>query len=72
MKTTTKIITGFAVGTLLGATLGLLFAPMKGAKTRSLIADKSKDVSDSVGKTYEKAKDMLASVKNGKNPISVN
>jgi gas vesicle protein len=71
MKTTTKIITGIAVGTLLGATLGLLFAPMNGAKTRSLIADKSKDVSDSVGKTYEKAKDMLALVKNGKTPATI-
>jgi gas vesicle protein len=71
MKTTTKIITGFAVGTLLGATLALLFAPMKGSQTRSLIVDKTKDVSDTVGKTYEKAKDMLASVKNGKTPIAV-
>ena len=71
MTNTTKIVTGFAVGTLLGATLGLLFAPMKGSKTRSMIADKTKDVSDSVGNTYAKAKDMIASVKNGKNPIGV-
>ncbi len=71
MTNTTKIVTGFAVGTLLGATLGLLFAPMKGSKTRAMIADKTKDVSDSVGNTYAKAKDMIASVKNGKNPIGV-
>jgi gas vesicle protein len=72
MTNTTKIVTGFAVGTLLGATLGLLFAPMKGSKTRSLIADKTKDVSDSVGKTYEKAKDMLVAAKNGKTSVEIN
>lgn len=72
MTNTTKVVAGFAIGTLLGATLGLLFAPMKGSKTRSLIADKTKDVSDSVAKTYEKAKDMIVSAKNGKNPVEVN
>jgi gas vesicle protein len=72
MTNTTKIVTGFAVGTLLGATVALLFAPMKGSKTRALIADKTKDVSDSVSNTYAKAKDMLASVKNSKTPAGVN
>jgi gas vesicle protein len=72
MTNTSKIVTGFAVGTLLGATLGLLFAPMKGSKTRTLIVDKTKDVTDSVGKSYEKAKDMLAEIKNGKVAVEVN
>jgi hypothetical protein len=45
---------------------------MKGSKTRAMIADKTKDVSDSVGNTYAKAKDMIASVKNGKTPAEVN
>lgn len=72
MTNTTKIVTGFAVGTLLGATVALLFAPMKGSKTRALIADKTKDVSDSVSNTYAKAKDMLASAKNSKTPAGVN
>jgi len=68
MKTTTKIATGFAVGALLGATLALLFAPMKGSKTRALIVDKTKDVSDSVSQSYAKAKDMIS---NGRKPVSV-
>jgi len=72
MKTTAKIATGFVAGTLLGATLALLFAPMKGSKTRALIVDKTKDVSDSVGKSYAKAKDMLGMKKENRVPVDVN
>lgn len=51
-----KIVTGVLVGTVVGATLGVLFTPKKGAKTRALIADKARDLGSSASK---KAKNML-------------
>ena len=59
MTTTGKIMTGVAIGTALGATLGLLFAPKKGSKIRQMIANKAMDMKDSIGTGYEKAKKMI-------------
>lgn len=42
MNTTGKIITGFLVGTMLGAVTALLMAPATGKKTRKNIEKKSK------------------------------
>ncbi len=60
MKNTGKIAMGFLFGTALGATLGVLFAPKKGTKTRAFISDKAKKVSDTVNRNYGKAKNMLS------------
>lgn len=60
MTTTGKIATGFITGTLIGATIGLLFAPKAGAKTRALIADQAKYLKEKASKTFEKAKKPLA------------
>jgi gas vesicle protein len=59
MHNATKITAGFIVGTLVGATLGLLFAPYKGIKTRSMISDKAKDVSETTQNSYLDAKGRI-------------
>ncbi len=60
MTNTGKIATGILVGTVLGATLGLLFAPKKGSKTRALIAAKAGKVRSAIGDGYNKAKRLLS------------
>ena len=59
MTNTGKIVTSLAVGTAIGATLGLLFAPHKGRKTRSILEGKAKDVAGAVEAKYEKVKNMI-------------
>lgn len=59
MTTTKKIATGFAAGVLIGTTLGILFAPKKGAKTRTLIAEKAKEMAKAASDTYSNAKSKL-------------
>ena len=59
MTTTGKILSGFILGTAVGAAIGVLYAPKKGYKTRKLIADKANDMKHSAEKTYHQAKEML-------------
>jgi gas vesicle protein len=59
MTNTAKIVTSLAVGTEIGATLGLLFAPHKGKRNRAILAEKSKEAADAIGTTYHKAKEMV-------------
>ncbi len=69
MTNTTKITTGFIAGTILGATLGLLFAPKNGVKTRAMIADKAREIGVSVGENYKKAKEKMGISSNAKNEL---
>lgn len=41
---TGKVIGAIIIGTLVGATIGLLFAPSKGSRTRNRIARKSRNL----------------------------
>ncbi|MDP3487190.1 MAG: YtxH domain-containing protein [Bacillota bacterium] len=43
-----NVAKGAAIGTLVGLTVGILFAPRSGQDTRQLIADKSVDTAEAV------------------------
>ena len=53
MKAAKDVATGAALGTAIGAVTGLLLAPKSGKETRKDIADKSKEVADTVKYTIE-------------------
>ncbi len=59
-NTSSKVIGALMVGTLVGAAVGLLFAPHKGSKTRQNIAKGTKDLANS-------AKDLTNDLKNHAN-----
>lgn len=50
-----------AGGVVLGAVISLLFAPQSGEETRGLIADKTKDLTDSVKGGLRSVKDKFRS-----------
>jgi len=65
---TKKVIGALLVGTIVGAAIGILFAPAKGTKTRATITDKAEDLTetlkdkfneflDGVKKEYETVKE---------------
>lgn len=57
---TTKILIGVLAGVAAGATLGILFAPNKGSKTRKNFSKSSEDFADDM---KEKFDDFLESAK---------
>lgn len=62
-KNTGKIVGSLVIGALAGATLGVLFAPRKGTKTRSKIAGKAEKLTKDLKKEMSKeAKDFRKSV----------
>lgn len=56
MKNLSKIIVATAAGIVIGGTLGLLFAPKKGNKTRRDISKKSKKILKKVNDQVSKEK----------------
>jgi gas vesicle protein len=67
-----KVIGALLIGTVVGAAIGILFAPAKGTSTRKTIADKGEDLADTmkdkfndflegVKKEYESVKEKTAS-----------
>lgn len=60
---TGKVIGGILIGTIVGAALGILFAPMDGSKTRKKIATGAKDLTDNlVSRVKSKASDVTERV----------
>lgn len=54
-----KVLLGVLAGVAAGATLGILFAPDKGSRTRQKIADKGNDYADELGDRFN---DFMESV----------
>ena len=59
MSTSTKIATGFLTGTLFGATVALLYAPKKGTKTRKMLGEQAKSLSNTMERTYRDARHRM-------------
>lgn len=68
-----EFLTGLTIGAIVGAALGLLFAPQSGEETRDAIRTQSRDLSDKVKESgqhlvestrdlIEQGKEKLASV----------
>lgn len=58
---TGKVFLGLLTGVAIGATLGILFAPDKGTKTRSLIAKKSDDYAEELEHQLSKILESMSS-----------
>lgn len=58
---TGKVLLGLLAGVAIGATLGILFAPDKGTKTRSLIAKKSDDYAEELEQQLSKILESISS-----------
>jgi gas vesicle protein len=63
MNTTGKILTGFAAGAAVGALLGILFAPDKGAETRRKINEQGKKMADDIKNKCNDVKDIFTCAK---------
>jgi len=61
-----NIATGVAIGTIIGFTAGILFAPKSGKETRQAIADKTVEISGQgkqlVSEAIEKIKSKVSSI----------
>lgn len=55
----TPVLVALFAGLAVGAALGVLFAPGSGSETRDLIADKSKDLTDSAKEKLNSYKDKI-------------
>jgi gas vesicle protein len=54
-----NVATGVAIGTLLGITVGVLFAPKSGRETRKAIAEKTVETAEHVKQAMSEAVDEL-------------
>ena len=55
-----KNLIGIAAGAAVGALIGILYAPEKGSKTRKKIKDKSRDVQDRLGHSFDEFVDSAS------------
>lgn len=67
MSKESSVVVGMLAGTAIGATLGVLFAPDKGSKTRQRILDETLDAKDKAIEEAEHLKEkVLHSIPNNK------
>lgn len=65
MNNTTKILVAFATGALVGAAVGILFAPDKGSETRKKIGEEGKKIADSMKNKFLAGKEKFDNLKEG-------
>ena len=63
MNTTNKILTAVGAGALVGALLGVLFAPDKGSETRRKINNQGKKMVDNVQAKFRKGREQFNGLK---------
>lgn len=56
----TTIVAAFGVGTLIGATLAILYTPTSGRETREMLSRKTHELKEKVGESISKAKEMIS------------
>lgn len=61
MSNSTNTVVGLLAGTVIGATLGILFAPDKGINTRQKISDEALLAKDKLAERAAELKDQVAS-----------
>lgn len=63
MNDTTKILVAFAAGAVVGAAVGVLFAPDKGSETRRKIAEEGKKIAGSMKNKFLAGKERFENLK---------
>ena len=63
MNNTGKIVVAAAAGIVVGAILGILFAPEKGSETRKKMTDEGKKFYDDVKDKFRKGKEKFSDLK---------
>ena len=63
MNDTTKILVAFAAGAVVGAAVGVLFAPDKGSETRRKIAEEGKKIAGSMKNKFLAGKERFDTLK---------
>lgn len=63
MNNSGKIIAALVIGAAVGAVLGVLFAPDKGAETRKKINEEGKKMSDAIKNKFNEMKEKMNAVK---------
>jgi gas vesicle protein len=63
MNNTGKIVVAAAAGVVVGAILGILFAPEKGSETRKKMTDEGRKLYDDVKDKFRKGKEKFSDLK---------